>query len=170
MSAKTSNVAIPFLLLGFLLSPMCLAQTAPSLTVSQDAAGNVSASVSASINSCGITAADGVPTFSIDGAVIAVTQPVIAVMCVNPRPPQRLYQGTVVFGQLPAATYTVNWNFPALTASYTVLGSDQPGAGDPTVTSAPTLGIFGLLGMVIGMVLIGWSYRDRLAFRFHRGH
>lgn len=164
MSAKTSNVAIPFLLLGFLLSPMCLAQTAPSLTVSQDAAGNVSASVSASINSCGITADGGVPTFSIDGAVIAVTQPVIAIMCVNPPPPERLYQETVVFGQLPAATYTVNWNFPALTATYTVLGSAQAGA------SAPTLGIFGLLGMVIGMVLIGWSYRDRLAFRFHRGH
>ena len=124
MAAKTSNVALPFLLLGFLLMRMCLAQTAPSLSVSQDAAGNVSASVSGSISPCGITADGGVPTFSIEGAVITVTQPVVAITCVNPPPPDRFYQETVVFGKLPAATYTVDWSFPALTTTYTVVASE----------------------------------------------
>lgn len=164
MAAKTCVAAISLSLLGYFLPAPCLGQVPPTLTISEDAAGNVSGSVSAVIHACGITAAGGAePTFSIKGTTITVTQPLIAALCVNPPPPDRAYRQTVVFGKLPAATYTVNWNFPELSATYAVRDIAQVTASDPA--AAPTLGVPSLLGMAIGIALVGARVTSRRTSR-----
>jgi uncharacterized protein YndB with AHSA1/START domain len=118
------------LLLANLLSASCFAQgiiIIPTLQVGQNPSGQVIAYVSQQIPACGITSEDSDPTFTIQGTVITVTQRVIAVTCATPPPPDKYYVAALNFGRLFDGTYTINWNFPALTATYTVAGN--PGIG-----------------------------------------
>jgi len=60
----------------------------------------------------------------VSGQIITVVQDVAGIMCDIDTPPDavRPYDVTLDFGRLPSGTYTVNWNFPVLTAIYTVSG------------------------------------------------
>lgn len=104
----------------------------PELTISQNAMGEVVASVYAQIPPCGITASSQPPSFQINGAVIEVMQPLFAIACVMNPPPYIIYQRSVDFGVLAPGTYTVNWDFPQASGVYTVAGS--PFAIGPGIT------------------------------------
>lgn len=116
---------LPLALIVFLPSAMCAPQSAPNLTISKNAIGEVVASVSGMIPSCGVTATSGGPIFRIQGAVVTVTQGVAGFMCTNaPQPPpKKLYERTVNFGKLTDGTYTINWSYPELTGTITVTGN-----------------------------------------------
>ena len=106
------------------LPAVSIAQSAnPELMISQNASGEVVASVYAQIPPCGITASGENPSFHIDGTVIDVTQPLYGIACVTNPPPYVVYQRSVNVGVLAPGTYTVNWNFPAVSGVYTVTGS-----------------------------------------------
>lgn len=106
-----------------LLSATCAAQSAPQLTISQNAKHEVVAHVSGMIPSCQLTANSAKPTFHIQGTVITVTQGVAGYMCTNPPAPDKRYTRTINFGRLADGTYTVNWSFPVLTGTITVTGN-----------------------------------------------
>ena len=89
-----------------------------TLTLSRNAGGETLATVTGTVAACGLTALNEVPRFKIQGTVIAVTQPVVGIACMNPPPKEKPYEQTLNFGKLPAGTYTIKWSFPALTASY----------------------------------------------------
>lgn len=116
-----------------LFSAACRAQVIPApppgpvLDIFQNDAGQLIATVNGPIRPCGITSASGDPTFNVQGNVITVTQNVVAVTCSTPDPPDYYYQATVNFGRLFNGTYTIDWNFPQLTGTYTVTGN--PGIG-----------------------------------------
>jgi hypothetical protein len=106
------------------LPVVAVAQAAePQLTISQNAKGEVVASVYAQIPPCGITANGDSPSFQIDGTVISVSQPLFAIGCVNNPPPYVVYQRSADFGVLAPGTYTVNWDFPQVSGTYTVAGN-----------------------------------------------
>ena len=106
------------------LPALSIAQSAdPRLTISQNAMGEVVASVYAQIPPCGLTANGENPSFHIDGMVIDVTQPLYGIACVINPPPYVVYQRSVNFGVLAPGIYTVNWNFPKVSGVYTVAGS-----------------------------------------------
>jgi len=118
------------LALGFLPLAAVAQSAAPQLTISQNPAGEVVASVYAQIPPCGITASGESPSFHVDGTVIEVAQPLFAIACVTNPPPYIVYQRSVNFGVLAPATYRVDWSFPAVSGTYTVAGSDfRIGAG-----------------------------------------
>ena len=121
---------------GALSSP-CLAYSAATLSVSQNATREVIATVSGTVPMCGVTALGDLPTFSLSGQVINVLQNIAGVMCDINTPPNavRPYNVTLDFGRLPAGTYTINWNFPALSAAYTVTGDPGFQIG-PAVTGS----------------------------------
>ena len=103
--------------------------TAPSATlgVFQNTAGQLIAVVSGTIPACGSTPTDAEPTYTIDNFVITVTQPLVAVTCTDPPPADRFYYANLNFGRLFDGNYTVNWNVPALTQAYSIVGN--PGIG-----------------------------------------
>lgn len=95
---------------------------APSahLSVTRNAAGDVVAAVNGTVRACGITSGRAEPTFVLRGNRIEVTQPTIAVACMNPPPTAKPYRHTLDFGRLPAGRYTIQWSFPELSAEYEV--------------------------------------------------
>jgi hypothetical protein len=92
------------------------------LSVSSDVAHQVTATVTGKVARCGLTALAEAPSVRRSGQVVEVTQPVAGVACLADVPPGavRPYHVTVSLGELPPGEYTVNWNFPKLTATYTV--------------------------------------------------
>lgn len=98
---RFSNIGL-LLLSVVCLRSTCAAQSAPSLTISQNAQHEVVAHVSGLIPSCNLTASGGEPTFSVRGQVLTVTQGVAGYMCTNPPAPDKLYERTVNFGRLHA--------------------------------------------------------------------
>lgn len=120
---RLGNSGLSLFPLACLLSATCAAQSAPHLTISQNAKHEVVAHVSGLIPSCTLTANSAEPTFSIQGMVITVTQGVAGYMCTNPPPADKLYQRTINFGRLADGTYTINWTFPALTGTIAVTGN-----------------------------------------------
>lgn len=95
---------------------------ASELSVSTNVERQVTATVTGSVARCGVTALSDAPTFRRLGQVVEVTQPVAGIACLADVPPGavRPYNVTVNLGNLPPGKYTVNWNFPKLTATYTV--------------------------------------------------
>lgn len=105
------------------LPVVTFAQSAnPELSISQNALGEVVASVYAQIPPCGVTASGENPSFQIHGSVIDVAQPLFAIACVTNPPPYVVYQRSVDFGVLPPGPYSVNWSFPQVSGVYTVSG------------------------------------------------
>jgi hypothetical protein len=113
--------------LGHLLALACLAPAMclagpPTLSVSRNPAGEVLVSVSGMIPACGLTALNEPPTFTIEGNAIKVHQPIVGVACINPPPKEKHYERVLNVGKLPAANYTIEWSFPALTGTYASAG------------------------------------------------
>lgn len=106
-----------------LLSAVCAAQSAPSLTVAQNSHREVVVRMSGLIASCNLTASSAEPTFSVQGRLVTVNQGVAGSMCTNPPHPDKLYERTVNLGRLAAGTYTINWTFPVLTRKIVVDGN-----------------------------------------------
>lgn len=102
----------------------CCAASAGTLSVSQNAAGEVVAVVSALVPRCGLTAG-AAPSYQVNGYEVDVRQPLIGVTCLTGIPPgaQTDYRATLNFSRLPGGTYTIIWSFPALSARYTVSGT-----------------------------------------------
>lgn len=90
------------------------------LSVSTNAAHQITATVTGKIARCGVTALPEAPTFRRLGQVVEVTQPVAGIACLADVPlgTVRPYHATVNLGNLPPGKYTVNWSFPKLTATY----------------------------------------------------
>lgn len=131
MRLATCRIAVRIALAS--LPAASFAQSAnPELTISQNALGEVVASVYAQIPPCGVTASGENPSFQIHGTVIDVTQPLFAIACVTNPPPYIVYQRSVDFGALAAGTYSVNWSFPQVSGVYTVVGG--PFAITPGIT------------------------------------
>lgn len=104
-------------------SSACSAQEPTGhISVSTNAAHQVTATVTGKVARCGVTALPEAPTFRRLGQVVEVIQPVAGVACLAnvPTGTVRLYRVTVNLGNLPPGKYTVNWNFPKLNATYTV--------------------------------------------------
>lgn len=120
-------VRITLLVAGWSLASICAAQPSATLSVSQNAAREVIATVSGTVPMCGVTAIGDAPTFVLSDQIITVEQGVAGVMCAIGVPPDavRPYNVTLDFGRLPVGTYTINWSFPVLTATYTV--TENPG-------------------------------------------
>jgi hypothetical protein len=93
-----------------------------NLSVSTNTAHQVTATVTGRVARCGVTALPEAPMFRRLGQVVEVTQPVAGIACLANVPPGtvRPYHVTVNLGNLLPGKYTVNWNFPKLTATYTV--------------------------------------------------
>lgn len=110
-------------LLGMFLVGSCLAEEAPVLSVSQNAGGEVVASVSGLIARCGVTATNMPPTFKISETSITVVQNVAGVMCMRDVPPdaKKPYHVTLNFGRLKAGRYMISWSFPYLKSTYNVI-------------------------------------------------
>jgi hypothetical protein len=115
------NTASLMLLVALLADAGGAAQApAAHLSVTRNNAGEVMATVEGSVRACGITAGSQEPTFAVHGNRIDVTQPTIAVACINPPPVSKPYRQTLNFGKLPPGAYTIHWSFPELTAGYVV--------------------------------------------------
>ncbi len=123
--ARSIFKSAPAILVGIFLAGSCQAQAVPVLAVSQNANGEVIASVSGMIPKCGVTALHGPPTFSVSGKSVSVKQKVAGVMCRRGVPPdaRKPYSATLNLGRLPAGTYTIDWSFPQLKATYTVVAT-----------------------------------------------
>lgn len=92
------------------------------LRISQSVGHEVIATVIGKVARCGLTALSDAPTFRVTGQVVDVTQPVAGVACRADVQQGALqpYQRAINLGRLPPGSYTVNWNFPKLTATYKV--------------------------------------------------
>ena len=108
--------------LACLLSSSYAAQSAPSMTVSQNANREVVLRVTGLIPSCNLTANSAEPTFNVKGMLVTVNQGVAGYMCTNPPQPDKPYEHAVNLGKLADGTYTINWTFPALTGKIVVSG------------------------------------------------
>ena len=110
------------ILLFAALLPALASAAEPSarLKVTRNADGEVVATASGSVRACGITAIGDAPTFKIDGTAVDVHQSMAGVACVNPPPQTKPYKQQVNLGKLPPGTYTIRWNYPELSATYTV--------------------------------------------------
>src|SRR3569623_10408 len=97
------------------------------LVVYQNQAGQLIAEVSGYVPQCGLVPQPGDPAHTIQGTTITVTQPSFANTCTTPPPPPKYFYSVVNFGRLFDATCTIDWNVPALSQQYVVLGN--PGAG-----------------------------------------
>ena len=116
---------------GAAFSAACHGQSPGTLSVSQNAAGEVVATASAWIPECGVTALGDPPMVHVNGHEIDVLQPLAGVMCASTVPPdaKKFYAASANAGRLANGTYTVNWSFPALSATYTVGNVPAVGAG-----------------------------------------
>ena len=112
-----------FTLFAVAPAPAVAQSDEPKLTVARNAEGEVRASVTGRIRACGLTALNDEPTFAIDGSKIEVTQHVVGIACMNPPPKDKPYHRTLNFGKLAPGSYTINWNFPELSTTYTVPAS-----------------------------------------------
>jgi len=102
---------------------VCFAQnSAGELRISQNAAHEVTATVTGEVARCGLTAIADEPTFRLSGQVVDVVQPVVGIACRAdvPQGALRPYHVTINLGHLPPGDYIVNWTFPKLTATYKV--------------------------------------------------
>jgi len=93
------------------------------LDVYQNSLGQLIATAVGKIPACGLVPTNADPTFTIAGTVISVKQPVKGISCTNPPPDDAFYIASVNFGRVFDGVYTVNWDHPALTATYTVSGN-----------------------------------------------
>jgi len=116
-------IALIVLVLPATVSSQVIGVPPVHLTLHENAAGQLIATVSGRVPACGLVANGADPTYKITGSVITVTQGVVAIACVTPPPPDNYYIASVNFGRLFDGTYTVNWNIPQLTANYTVVGN-----------------------------------------------
>jgi len=110
---------------GWLLALACVAaataaEPSAHLSVARKADGTVVATVTGTVRACGITALEDEPTFTVNGNIVDVKQPTAGVGCMNPPPQSKPYRHSVDLGKLPAGTYTIRWNFPELSTTYTV--------------------------------------------------
>jgi len=117
---RIQNPVLPLFSIACLLSTNCAAQTAPSLTITQNASHEVIVQASGMIPSCNLTATSANPSFRIQGSVVTVTQGVAGYMCTNPAAPDKQYQRTLNLGRLANGTYTINWTYPELTGTIVV--------------------------------------------------
>jgi hypothetical protein len=90
------------------------------LSLARNAAGEVIATVEGTVRACGITAGNRNPTFTVHGYLIEVTQPTVAIACMNPPPKTRPYRRTLDLGRLPPGKYTIHWSLPELSGEYVV--------------------------------------------------
>lgn len=97
-------------------------EPAVKVNFSTNAAHDVIVTVNGEIAQCGFTALPEGPTFRISKQTIEITQPVAGIACMANVAPNsmRPYHAIVNLGHLAAGTYTVMWNFPKLTTTYTV--------------------------------------------------
>ena len=104
-----------------LLAGAAFAQASDArLSVSRDPAGNVIATVEGTVRACGITTTGNEPTFVVRGNLVEVTQPKVAIACMNPPPKTKPYRQTLDLGKLAPGKYTIRWSFPELSAEYVV--------------------------------------------------
>jgi hypothetical protein len=121
MSSYKNFAVVMFL--SSLFGSVCLAQQPiGKLIVSTNSAHDVVATVEGEVAQCGFTVLPEEPTFRISQQTIEVTQPVAGIGCMAnvAQGSTRPYHATVNLGRLAPGAYTVNWNFPKLTATYTV--------------------------------------------------
>ena len=133
MNRTLRNVLLHALLAAFPVSALAQ-QAGVSLSIGTNAAGQVTASYSAQIPPCGVTANGEDPSVSVIGTMITVTQPLFGIACVTDPPPYRVYQRTVSFGALIPGNYTLDWNFPPLTTTFTVSAPPRAFAISPGIT------------------------------------
>lgn len=116
-------IAPAALILPSAVSAQVIGVPSTQLILHQNSAGQLIATVLGPVPACGLVATSADPTFSRAGFVITVTQPLNAVTCTTPPPPDGYYIASVNFGRLFDGTYTVNWNIPQLSADYTITGN-----------------------------------------------
>ena len=121
--ARTVPIAVTVLVVPTSVAVPIIVIPPTDLNLYQNSAGQLIATVSGPVPACGLVATDADPTYTIAGNIISVMQPVKGVACTNPPPPDGYYIASVNFGRLFDGTYTVNWNIPQLTASYTIVGN-----------------------------------------------
>ena len=121
--ALRNIVGWAILLSPAIVTPQVIPVPEVQLFLNQNTAGQLIATVAGKVPPCGLVADQADPTFTVAGNVITVTQGLIAVTCTNPPPPKRYYVASINVGRLFDGEYTVNWNVPALTAQYTVVGN-----------------------------------------------